>query len=223
MPKDYYVILGLSRGADLDQIKRAYRKIAKRHHPDLTRSHSAEKFMEIKEAYDTLSDAHLRQKYDRGLDCPPESVPVHAVSKPHRRRAVIEPVQPFTSALDEFFEGLVPGLFLNPGRYRTSTKDLYYEVVLSRYEAHRGGLFPIRIPVLQQCPQCDRDIAWSVSTCPACHGHGYVQAYRGFSLSIPPRTSHGTQVTLSLEDIGLKDTRLYVRVHVDPWLQNDDF
>jgi hypothetical protein len=55
--------------------------------------------------------------------------------------------------------------------------------------------------------------------CPVCFGHGCVSAEREFSLSIPPRTAAGTAVTLSLEDIGLRDVRLHVAVRVDLLLE----
>jgi len=68
MPRDYYIILGVSRNAELNKIKRAYRKAIKRFHPDLTRSgEDTEKFMEIKEAYDTLGNEEKRRKYDETL------------------------------------------------------------------------------------------------------------------------------------------------------------
>lgn len=55
--------------------------------------------------------------------------------------------------------------------------------------------------------------------CPECDGLGYRQAERLFSLSIPPRTSHGTEATVSLEDIGLADANLSVRINIDPYLE----
>ncbi|MFC1840398.1 DnaJ domain-containing protein [Thermodesulfobacteriota bacterium] len=61
MKKDYYLVLGVSRGADLDKIKKAYRTIAKRYHPDvLNEREDMTRFLEIKEAYDTLSDRKKR-------------------------------------------------------------------------------------------------------------------------------------------------------------------
>ncbi len=63
--KDYYKILGIEKGASLDEIKRAYRKLAKKHHPDINKHHSAtEKFKEITEAFSTLKDTQKREEYD---------------------------------------------------------------------------------------------------------------------------------------------------------------
>ncbi|MQY57867.1 DnaJ domain-containing protein [bacterium] len=59
MPKDYYIVLGVGRDANLNKIKKAYRRVAKKYHPDIRRSQeSAEKFHEIREAYETLGDGH---------------------------------------------------------------------------------------------------------------------------------------------------------------------
>ncbi|MBI5712411.1 MAG: DnaJ domain-containing protein, partial [Chloroflexi bacterium] len=64
--RDYYETLGLSRGASPDEIKSAYRKLAKQYHPDINKSHEAEdKFKEMNEAYSVLSDDEKRAAYDR--------------------------------------------------------------------------------------------------------------------------------------------------------------
>jgi molecular chaperone DnaJ len=66
MPRDYYEILGVPRTADQNQIKKAYRKLAKKYHPDVNKEEGAEeKFAEAQEAYDVLSDPEKRKKYDR--------------------------------------------------------------------------------------------------------------------------------------------------------------
>lgn len=66
MGKDYYKVLGIAKGATEDEIKKAYRKQALRHHPDKNKSPGAEdKFKEIAEAYDVLSDAKKKEIYDR--------------------------------------------------------------------------------------------------------------------------------------------------------------
>lgn len=70
--RDYYEVLGLSKGASQDEIKRAYRQLAKKYHPDINKEPGAEeKFKEINEAYDTLSDEQKKARYDQfGFDDP---------------------------------------------------------------------------------------------------------------------------------------------------------
>ncbi len=70
--RDYYEVLGLSKGASEDEIKKAYRSLAKKYHPDINKEPGAEeKFKEINEAYDTLSDPDKKARYDQfGFDDP---------------------------------------------------------------------------------------------------------------------------------------------------------
>src|SRR5271167_268721 len=64
--KDYYEILGVTRGSDADEMKRAYRKLARKYHPDVSRERNAEeKFKEVQEAYEVLKDAGKRASYDQ--------------------------------------------------------------------------------------------------------------------------------------------------------------
>jgi DnaJ-class molecular chaperone len=221
MPKDYYVVLGIAKGANLNQIKRAYRKIAKQHHPDLTQSVSSDEFRKAREAYETLIDENKRKRYDATLDQP------QIISKPPKARTIIQKRRPivnemdhFRSFADEFFEGFLPGFYTRE-RGRSPDKDLYYEVVLSRQEAQQGGLFPIKVPIIESCPRCGNSQIWDQFFCPECAGHGFIHTHREFSLSIPPHTLHGTQQCISLEDIGLKGVNLHIIVTVDPYL--DDF
>jgi molecular chaperone DnaJ len=217
MAKDYYLVLGISRGADLNKIKRAYRKIAKQLHPDVTHSSlDAERFIEIREAYETLADEAKRRKYDADLQKQGSSLRVYAVPETIRkRRSVFKEMDSFESLVDDFFEGFLPGFFSRE-RSRSTAKDLYYEVVLSPEEARKGGLFPISVPVVAPCPRCGKTGLWEEFFCQVCLGQGRISAEREFSLSIPPRTHHGTSMTLSLEDIGLQGAYLHVLVSIDP-------
>ena len=66
MPRDYYEVLGVSRNAEIEEIKRAYRRLAKRYHPDVSRlAGSEERFKELNEAYQVLSNATSRVRYDQ--------------------------------------------------------------------------------------------------------------------------------------------------------------
>jgi len=221
MAKNYYILLGVNRGASANQIKRAYRRIAKQLHPDLSRpSADAEKFMEVKEAYDTLTDEEKRRRYDADLQRQGSPLRIERVPQIVRdRRRFYGAFEQLGSFVDEFFEGFLPGFYARP-RAGPPEKDIYLEVVLSASESREGGLFPIRFPVLEPCPRCSRAGILDEFFCPACLGRGSVSSEREFSLSIPPHTAHGTAVSISLEDIGLRDVSLHVEVLVDPQLED---
>jgi len=219
MAKNYYVTLGISRGANLNQIKRAYRRIAKKVHPDTTQSIDAQKFRDAREAYETLADEDTRRQYDATLKSQPTPVRITSVTDQIKQRsAAIEEMTRLESFVDDFFEGFLPGFF-HKERFRPPKKDLYYEVILSPSEAMHGGLFPIQVPVIENCPGCHKAGFMESFFCPDCNGRSYRQAEREFSLSIPPRTSHGTEATISLKDIGLPGAILFVRVYIDPYLE----
>ena len=134
-----------------------------------------------------------------------------------KRRATYDDLSPYTSFVDEFFEGFLPGFFKKePGI--PHTKDLYFEVILSPQEARQGGLFPITVPVLEPCPRCGNSGVFEDFFCPVCMGYGRRQAERTFSLSIPPNVTHGASLSLSMEDIGLKETYLNILVSINPYL-----
>jgi DnaJ-class molecular chaperone len=224
MPKDYYIVLGVSRGADLNKIKKAYRIIAKKYHPDASASgESREKFLELREAYETLADEEKRRRYDEELARQGREIKIARIPEEihSRRGAARQEIDRTYSHVDEFFSGFLPGFF---EREKPGTgKDLYLEVVLSSEESARGGLFPITVPVLEPCPRCRRKGLWEGFFCPVCFGRGVVRAEREFSLSIPPHVTHGTQISLSTEDIGLKRVNLHVLILVDPNLDEEGF
>jgi molecular chaperone DnaJ len=212
--KDYYIILGVSRGADLEKIKKAYRRGVKNYHPDTTQSaEGSERFLEIKEAYDTLSDTAKRAAYDRKLE-QQGSLPLinRAPERVVKRRDIFNRMDIFSSAADEFFSGMVPGFF---DRDIGRRKYLYLEMILTPEEAREGGTFPLTVPVVEACPRCRMTGVWDYFYCPVCYGYGRVRSQREFSVSIPPNVAHDTQVNLSLEDIGLRDVDLHVRIVTD--------
>jgi len=221
MARNHYILLGIDRCADVSQIKHAYRRIAKQLHPDRrVPSADAERFLEVKEAYETLADADRRRRYDDELTRR-ESSPRLSKMPPivrDRCRPYAEWAQR-ESLVDEFFEGWLPGFYPRPRRHGFE-KDIYLEVILSSRESRDGGLFPVRFPVVEPCPQCHRTGILEPFFCPVCSARGCVHTEREFSLSIPPHTTDGTEVTLALDDIGLRDVRLHVAVRVDPRLED---
>ena len=219
MPHDHYMVLGVERGADLSQIKHAYRNAIKRYHPDrLGADTEPDKFMAAREAYETLSDRNRRRAYDAQLHR--EGIPIRITDVGEtigRRRRAWEELRETRSFVDDFFEGFVPGFYRKRSRRPSTPKDLYMEVVLTPDEALRGGIFPVTVPVMEPCPNCDQSGWQSDFYCPDCLGYGAVRSRRAFNLAVPPGIADGTAVDLSLGDLGLPGVRLLIEVRVNPF------
>ena len=221
MGENYYIVLGVSRGADVNKIKKAYRTVVKKYHPDVVQSEeSKRKFLEIKEAYETLSDEGRRKAYDKTLAEQGSELRITRVPEIiQKRTSLFERMERlFSSSTDDFLEGFLPGFF-DEDRGKIRGKDLYFEAILSPSEAAEGGLFPITVPAMEPCPRCGKTGAWEDFFCPVCSGYGRVLSEREFSLSIPPNVTHGTEIRLSLEDIGLRNAYLNLIVYIDPHLE----
>jgi len=217
MPRDYYMLLGVERGADLSQIKHAYRNAIKRYHPDrFGAGTDADKFMAAREAYETLSDRNRRRAYDAKLNR--DGIPIRITDVREtirRRRRAWDELRETRSSLDDFFEGLMPGFYRQRSRRSSIPKDLYMEVVLTPDEALRGGIFRVAVPVMEPCSSCDQSGWQSGFYCPACLGYGSVRSRREFDLAVPPDVQPNTSVEVSLSDLGLPGVRLMIDVLVE--------
>ena len=177
--RDYYEALGLARDASEDDIKKAYRKMAMKHHPDRNpdSKDAEEKFKEIKEAYEVLSDDQKRAAYDRyghaGVD------QSHGGSG---GQGFGDFGDAFGGIFDEIFGGRGGGGGGGGQRvYRGA--DLRYNMEISLEEAARGVEKTIRIPVTESCETCHGSGAkpgTQPKTCSTCGGAGQVRIQQGF-------------------------------------------
>ena len=136
--RDYYEVLGVNRDASADEIKKAYRKLAMKYHPDRNPDNKAaeEKFKELSEAYDALSDDNKKAAYDRFG---------HAGLDPNMGMGGGRGAQGFADAFSDIFGDLFGG----GGRSRSnvySGADLRYNLEISLEEAARGTEKTIRLP-----------------------------------------------------------------------------
>jgi molecular chaperone DnaJ len=178
--RDYYEVLGLAKGASEDDIKKAYRKLAMKHHPDRNQGdkESENRFKEAKEAYEVLSDAQKRAAYDQyghaGVD--PSMGAAGAGGAGFRDFA-----DAFSDIFGDIFGGAGGG---GGGRSRVYRgADLRYNLEITLEEAARGTETKIRVPVLTECEHCHGTGAkpgTQPTTCPTCGGHGQVRMQQGF-------------------------------------------
>ncbi|NHI00343.1 MULTISPECIES: molecular chaperone DnaJ [Oceanimonas] len=174
--RDYYEVLGVSKGADEREIKKAYKRMAMKYHPDRNKddADAADKFKEATEAYEVLTDAQKRAAYDQfGHD---------AVNGQHGGHGGFGGGADFSDIFGDVFGDIFGG---GRGRQQRSARgsDLRYNMELTLEEAVRGVTKEIKVPTLVGCDVCDGSGAkpgTQAKTCPTCHGHGQVQMRQGF-------------------------------------------
>jgi molecular chaperone DnaJ len=189
--RDYYEVLGVNRDASDEDIKKAYRKLAMKWHPDRNPDNpkAEERFKEAKEAYEILTDAQKRPLYDQfghaGVD------PAAAGAGTAGAGAGFGN---FADAFGDIFGDIFGG-----GRGRSTVyrgADLRYNLEVSLEDAARGTETRIRIPAMEECATCKGSGAkpgTSPTTCPTCQGHGQVRMQQGFfSIQQTCPRCHGT-------------------------------
>ena len=171
--RDLYEILGVAKNASEAELKKAYRRLAMKHHPDRNpdNAEAEEKFKEAKEAYETLNDAQKRAAYDQF------------------GHAGVDPSMggggggygggaSFSDIFGDIFGGGGGG---GPQTYRGA--DLRYNLSLSLEDAVKGTTVKIRVPTMVKCEPCNGSGAkkgTSPVTCSTCAGHGQVRMQQGF-------------------------------------------
>ena len=178
--RDYYEALGVARNASEDDIKKAYRKLAMKYHPDRNQGDAAkgaeEKFKEAKEAYEMLSDPQKRAAYDQYG---------HAGVDPNMRGpGGAEGFGGFSESFGDIFGDIFGGGRRGGGgRQVFRGNDLSYAMDITLEEAAVGKDAQIRIPSWEDCDTCGGTGAkpgTSVKTCSTCNGSGVVQMRQGF-------------------------------------------
>ncbi|MCI1192041.1 molecular chaperone DnaJ [Calidifontimicrobium sp. SYSU G02091] len=181
--RDYYEVLGVARNASDDDIKKAYRKLAMKYHPDRNQGDEAkkaeEKFKEAKEAYEMLSDPQKRAAYDQFG---------HAGVDPNMGMGRGGPGPDGFGGFAEAFGDIFGDLFGAAGGRRGGKQvyrgsDLSYAMEITLEEAAHGKETQIRIPSWDNCETCHGSGAkpgTSPKTCPSCGGSGTVHLRQGF-------------------------------------------
>ncbi|OIO73939.1 MAG: molecular chaperone DnaJ [Zetaproteobacteria bacterium CG1_02_53_45] len=203
--RDYYEVLGVAKDADENAIKRAYRKLAMKYHPDRNPGDdsSSEKFREVTEAYEVLTDSGKRARYDQ-----------------YGHAGVDEQMQDFwgrggaqdSHAFRDFgdmFGDVFGDMFGGRGGARTARgADLRYNLTLTLEEAASGREVELKIPKHESCTTCKGSGARPGSNpvpCNTCGGHGQVQMQQGFFAvrrTCPTCQGAGTRIDSPCLDCG---------------------
>jgi curved DNA-binding protein len=239
--KDYYEVLGIKRGASEDQIKQAYRKLARKFHPDLNPGdkNAEEQFKGLQEAYDVLSEPENRKLYDQygedwravksGAGAPP---PGWEGAQRSTRRA-----GPGAGGFDfgdfdfnnfrsaggggfDIFEEMFGGSGRGRGRPSGRGRDVEAELELSLEEAHRGVRRTLQMQVAEACPTCSGTGLKDGKPCETCAGAGQVLKPKTIEVNIPAGVRDGSTIRLAGQggtgSNGSEPGDLYLHVRLRP-------
>ena len=200
--KDYYSILGVSRDASDKEIKQAYRRLARQHHPDVNPSNkeAEARFKEVNEAHEVLSDKEKRQKYDRYGD---QWQYADQFEQAQRQQS---PFGDFgrTGGQTFRFEGAdLGGLFgdlFGGGRRRKRPRrgrDVEYPVEVTLEEVYHGTARTIVLQTEEVCPGCKGTGIINNVPCTACRGAGVTPSMKRLEVKIPPGVKDGSRVRIA--------------------------
>jgi molecular chaperone DnaJ len=233
--KDYYRILGVPKDADAKAIKSAYRKLARKYHPDVAKGKDVgERFREVTEAYEVLSDPEKRKRYDTlGPDWQRYAQAAPG-GQPGGARVEYGDLGNFSEFFRTIFgdlggargAGAGPGRridvedwlggFTSGGRGRRG-QDVQANVTISLEEAYAGARKSFEFEVEEACPTCHGSGNVGGKPCATCHGSGWQRGRHQVDVKIPAGVRTGQKVRVSGEGTGGGD--LYLMVTVAPHTQ----
>jgi DnaJ-class molecular chaperone len=216
--RDYYEALGVNKNASEDEIKSAFRKQARKYHPDVNPGDKSaeEKFKEINEAYEVLSDPEKRKRYDtlgrnwkagQEFRPPPgwqQESPVDFGDMGDIFGGAGGMGGGGASGFSDFFETLFGGGRRagrgrrGGARFSMRGRDIEAEIELTLEEAHRGGTRSISLQTIESCPDCRGTGSKDGKTvCPTCRGAAVVQRPKTLEVTIPPGVRDGSVIRLA--------------------------
>lgn len=198
--RDYYDVLGVSPDAGADEIKRAYRQLARRYHPDISGDDRGLAFRELTGAYDVLRDSTRRRHYDRSLS---------AQGTEEGRAWFSDEVAIDFPSVASVLDRMRDAFFTAEPAITLSA-----EMTLTPREAFSGVTLPFDVPLRRTCPRCGgRGEVWA-EWCASCRGLGEVAATQEMTIRVPAGVREGARFRFSVMPPGAPATVIDVRVSI---------
>ena len=228
--KDYYNILGVKRNASEQEIKQAYRRLARKHHPDVNPGDkSAEaKFKEINEAYEVLSDKENREKYDKYGDqwqyadqfekARRQQTPFRDFGRSGGTSSFYSGGDDMGGLFDELFRGTGTRTYTRRAQPRRG-RDIQSPVEVTLDEAYHGTKRTLSLQTEEPCPTCKGSGLIQNVPCATCQGSGAVARIKRLEVKIPPGVKNGSRVRIAGKGqpgYGGPNGDLYLVVSVKP-------
>jgi DnaJ-class molecular chaperone len=220
--KNYYVVLGVHREASSASIRAAYRDLAKRLHPDRIGEHGNEAFQEISEAYQTLSDPEQRRLHNHLLDQEEDRWKETGQRLNVRRDLEVEAHGWEEVSIVEVryrprpsFDQLLRNFSSMAGHKAERAGRLDFEVILTGYEARRGGFISVEVPAIYACSICGGSGRDWMFPCFACQGLGVIDTQEAINIRFPPGVRSGTVIEASGKGLGAENLCLRLYLVID--------
>jgi DnaJ-class molecular chaperone len=222
MAKSYFAILGITSGASADEIRSAYRRLAKEYHPDHYAG-SRERFQDIQEAYSVLGDSRRRHRYEQRIRKASTQRPSRRAYRPEPEPLIpedrpadlgdVSPVrsfQSFTPSFDEIFDWLWSNFSSLEQPKSGRVRNLTLEVLLTPDQVRRGGNARILVPARAVCPTCRGQGGVGIYECSRCVGEGEIAGEMPVSVSYPPGLTTDHAVMIPLDRFGIRNVHITV-------------
>ncbi|MDH2908829.1 MAG: DnaJ C-terminal domain-containing protein [Candidatus Eremiobacteraeota bacterium] len=212
--KDYYAVLGVPKGAPEKDIKSAYRRLARKWHPDANPGNAKpaeEKFKEISEAYEVLGDSDKRRKYDAlGSDWQQAARQAEQQRRYRTQQGATQydfgfgpnagagaGASGFSDFFDMFFSGVGRRGPTGTAPAAARGQDMETTIELSLHDMYEGGKKSISLQLEDSCPRCRGTGTENGRLCAACHGTGHTLTNKKFEVSIPRGIGDGQRIRLT--------------------------
>ena len=227
MPKNYYIILGIPAKSSQQEIKSAYRRLAKEFHPDrYGQNHSP--FLNVQEAYTVLSDPVRRRAYDAALESNSKQQQHYRQPEPMGRqyKDEVEPLIPAKGPVDlgeaslarsfqvhrpsrqALFDRLFSNFSAGERTKGERPENLSVVIALTPEQAFRGGHVRLYVPARVQCPRCYGRGGTGYYECWRCSGAGKLTGEYPIMINYPPGISDNHTVQISLARYGIRNLYL---------------
>ena len=207
--KDLYEILRIEKNATLEEIKIAYRRLARIYHPDINESaESLAIFKDIRMAYEILSSPEKKKLYDlkNGFNQPKDTDSTEESAKEEEKKETLAEETDETKnekSLSQLLTDIIEGIFAYPKKngnkkvQNDKGEDIFANVTISTKEALLGTTRIINIMQTYPCPNCNGKRFINEAVCPRCKGTGEISNHKRISTQIPPNTKDGEKIKLA--------------------------
>lgn len=206
--KDYYKILGVEKNSPIEQIKKSFRILARKYHPDVNKNDKVleEKFKDINEAYEVLSDAEKRRMYD---ELSKKGVTAKLDSEALKKKN--------TGSFSDFFYSMFGSVKDNTLKNIKKINNIEKTITINLEEAFSGTQKEISLPIEENCKLCEGTGVVNHHNCTNCKGKGVINTNKSITVKTPAGVSQGSRLSIKGEGHGSGVIKgdLYITIHLE--------